>query len=52
MNNQTGFKGDYADFFIRIKEMAKEKNMSDKETKELLANRDHGEKVYERWLLK
>ena len=53
---------DYAGFYNRMKEMAADKKMSDKDLKALLANRDRGEKAYDlvstsysnmfQWLLK
>lgn len=40
-------RGDYSDFYRRMKVMAKDKGMDDKSLQELLANRTRGEKAYD-----
>ena len=46
-NGYSDDRRDYAGFYNRMKEMAADKKMSDKELKALLANRDRGEKAYD-----
>lgn len=45
-------RGDYSDFYRRMKEMAADKGLSEKDLQELLKDRARGEKAFELWRAK